>query len=255
MASTTLRRQAARLTWSLSAALWWVALCPTPRGLAQAGEEGGAQDAYSRLIAEGVAEFNRENFEEARALFVRAHQQKPSARTLRGLGMVEFGLRNYPQSVSLLQLALEATERPLEGDVRRETEALLVRARRFVTEYELSLQPAQAQLRVDGVAVAVAEGGTLRLQAGDHVVQVRAEGYITEQRIVRVVGGGRARLSFHLVPIDDPDTPESAGEQQAQVAPSQGLGAGVPPAPTAGPAGLTAAGFSVSCFMPDGRYA
>jgi hypothetical protein len=66
----------------------------------------------------------------AREELRRAHAIFPNARTLRGLGMVEFELRSYVQSVQLLEQALAASVKPLDGKLRTDTEALLARAQR-----------------------------------------------------------------------------------------------------------------------------
>src|SRR3954452_13107151 len=54
--------------------------------------------AYEAAIAEAVAHFSAAHWSEARALFLRAHEIKPSARTLRGLGVVEFELGHYAEA-------------------------------------------------------------------------------------------------------------------------------------------------------------
>jgi hypothetical protein len=61
---------------------------------------------YRDLVAEATREFSAGNFAEARTLFEQAHAAKPSARTLRGLGLTAYELRRYVQAVSELEAAL-----------------------------------------------------------------------------------------------------------------------------------------------------
>src|SRR3954466_6623521 len=69
--------------------------------------EGGDSPEYRRLIGDALKEYGLEHFEESRSLFERAHMLSPSARTERGLGMVEFELRHYVTAQHLLELSLE----------------------------------------------------------------------------------------------------------------------------------------------------
>src|SRR5688572_7254192 len=57
---------------------------------------------YKRAVEEALKEYGLGHFEEARSLFRRAHGIYPNARTLRGLGMVEFELRHYVRASQLL---------------------------------------------------------------------------------------------------------------------------------------------------------
>jgi outer membrane protein assembly factor BamD (BamD/ComL family) len=49
----------------------------------------------SVLIGDAVAEYEAGHYQEARALFRQAHEKQPTARTLRGIGMASFELRDY----------------------------------------------------------------------------------------------------------------------------------------------------------------
>jgi hypothetical protein len=69
---------------------------------------------------------------EARALFLRAHQLQLSARTLRGLGLVEFDLRQYAEATHFLSLALEDKWVPLTEQLKRETSAMIQQSNMFI---------------------------------------------------------------------------------------------------------------------------
>src|SRR5262245_44240118 len=94
----------------LSFACAWLLCCGwalSPRAQAQAS--GGDAAAYRSAVDDAVSEFAAGRFEEARALFKRAHQLSPNARTLRGLGMTAFELRAYVQAIRELRAALADT--------------------------------------------------------------------------------------------------------------------------------------------------
>src|SRR5262245_48073860 len=90
-----------------------------------------AQDAeppgYRAAVDEAVTEHQAWHFTEARGLFVRAHALFPNARTLKGLGMVEFELRNYHESAEYLRASLASAVKPLTSELRAEALALLHR--------------------------------------------------------------------------------------------------------------------------------
>jgi hypothetical protein len=166
----------------------------TPRAAAQATPEG-----YTQLVEQGLAEYDAQNFFEARSLFTRAHALYPNARTLRGLGVVELSLRNYDVAADLLSRALESNERPLYGELRKATQALFERARSFLATVTLQIEPASgARVLVDGELSAWSDGTPLVLKVGDHVIEVRAEGYEPERRTLRIQGGESLQVAFVL---------------------------------------------------------
>jgi tetratricopeptide (TPR) repeat protein len=159
---------------------------------------------YRAAIDAAVAEFDASNFQEARALFSQAHALFPNARTLRGLGMLEFELRNYGASIGYLQRALSAQERPLEGELRTQTELLLARAQSFVATMHLDVRPGHgANVLVDGVPVTLGPSGVLLLEVGDHLVEVRTDGFMPEKRRLSLHGGEQQHLVIALrKPLD-----------------------------------------------------
>jgi hypothetical protein len=74
--------------------------------------------AYRSLISDAAAEYDAKHFAEARALFRRAHELEPSARTWRGIGMAAFELRDYVKSLRALEASLVDSRLPLIGSER-----------------------------------------------------------------------------------------------------------------------------------------
>jgi hypothetical protein len=162
---------------------------------------------YKEAITHAVAELEAGNFPEAREEFRRAHDIFPNARTLRGLGTVEFELRNYAECVRLLQEALASTVKPLEGTLRAEAEALLKRAQRYLGAVRLVLEPSSATVVVDGTPVELGPEGILLLEVGAHTLEAKAVGHTPERRVVQVEGGGRMDLTISLpLPGPPPET-------------------------------------------------
>ncbi|MFM2418812.1 MAG: hypothetical protein RL385_3535 [Pseudomonadota bacterium] len=119
---------------------------------------------------------------------------------MRSLGMVEFELRNYRDSAAWLERALAATTAPLDADLASQTTHLLARARGFIGTLKLQVEPGKASVRVDGTLVHPDAQGQLSLEAGDHVVELRASGFITERHPLKVQGGDVQRWKVQLAP-------------------------------------------------------
>jgi tetratricopeptide (TPR) repeat protein len=179
----------------------------TPRSAREqtSEREGGAgaesaQPGYAEQIKSALNEAALGNFAEAREHFRRAHALDPSARTLRGLGMVEFELSHYVESARLLAQALDANVKPLSGKLRSETEALLERAREYVGAVRVVSEPKSAAVMVDGALVDLGSSRSVSLTVGDHVFELRADAYLPAKQIVKVNGGETVRLDVKLVP-------------------------------------------------------
>ena len=183
-----------------SHAAWGGVATAHAQGLAPAAPSSTAAEppGYRAAIDSAIAEHEAGNFAESRALFARAHALYPNARSLRGLGMADFELRNYGASIEYLQEALASSVRPLEGELRTETEALLARARGFVGRFRLVLQPVDAAVTLDGALLPPPPPAQLALAVGDHTLDISAQGRVSERRALRVTGGEDLTLEFNL---------------------------------------------------------
>jgi hypothetical protein len=175
------------------------------------------------LIDDAVAEYDAHHFEEARALFRRAHQLAPSARTWRGIGMAAFELRDYVKSLRALEASLVDSRSPLTGAERDEVQAMAARARVFVGHFVLHLLPKDAVLRIDDAPTTLDDGDILMLESGHHVLTAAADDRRTETREINVVGGERREISIILPPMPRPDIgltgePRAGGAESSRAA-------------------------------------
>lgn len=168
-----------------------------PRKSAATKEPAG----YRQAIDTALQEVELGNFEEAREQFARAHALFPNARTLRGLGISEFELRHYVVAVEHLEQSLASAVKPLDGNLRRDTEALLTRAKSYTGEVELTLSPESAAVTVDGVRQLEPGAHSVRLDVGDHVLEARADGYASQRLGVTVHGGQHQQVSLQLASL------------------------------------------------------
>jgi tetratricopeptide (TPR) repeat protein len=165
---------------------------------AWAAPPSDASREYQRAIASGLSEFDAGNFPEARALFTRAHELSPNARTFRGLGFVAFELRNYRECVEYLEAALRSHEKALDGETRRSTEDLLTRARGMIARVSLRITPRVDTLLLDGVPASLTENGDIIMEVGDHMLEARATGYLAERRALKIAGGEQLHLTIAM---------------------------------------------------------
>jgi hypothetical protein len=181
-----------------------VLLLATPAlGGAQGRKAGASSEpaGYREAIDTALQEVELGNYDEAREQFARAHALFPNARTLRGLGIAEFERRHYVTAVEHLEAALASSVRPVEGKMRADTEALLTRAKGYVGTVTLAVAPGDATVLVDGIRRLEPGQDAVRLDVGDHVLELRAEGYATERREITVHGGQTEHLDVQLASL------------------------------------------------------
>ena len=163
-----------------------------------AGRDASDEAAYKDLIRAALSEFDAHRYEEARALFLRAHALAPSARTLRALGNVEFELRHYVQSVHYLRAALASREHALTPEMQTEAQHALTRALAYTGRFALELQPDNAVLSIDGQPATRETDGAVLLDIGRQELVLSAPGYLTQHHVVTVQGGENERVQISL---------------------------------------------------------
>ncbi|MEY4511992.1 MAG: hypothetical protein RLZZ450_4114 [Pseudomonadota bacterium] len=152
---------------------------------------------YREAVEQALEDLRSGYFSEARGMFARAHELMPSAKTLWGLGMAEFEMRSYVDSIGHLQKALDSEVRPLAAEQRRQAETLLERARRYVTRVTLEVSPNTARVELDG---AQQESRELLLAVGDHSLEIAASGFVPQRRALHALGGDAQQVSVVLLP-------------------------------------------------------
>lgn len=167
----------------------------------------------SVLIGDAVAEYEAGHYQEARALFRQAHEKSPTARTLRGIGMASFELRDYVEATRSLTASLRDTRRPLTAEQKRHAEALLARAHTFVGRFNMKLKPAGSSLFVDGHPAELEPDGILLLAFGRHQLSLRCSTCAPAEKDedINVAGGERREIELALGPAPLPSATDTSG--------------------------------------------
>lgn len=170
---------------------------------AQRAAQGSDKESaeYRQLVQQALDEFSRGNWDEAAGLFAQAHKISPSARTLRGMGLAAFEGRRYVDALQNLRAALDSTVNPLTAQQRSEVTETLSRAEHYVATLELSCDPSDAEVRVNGNVVPEQDGKrSLMVDPGEVEVRATAPGYEPEVQQVRLVSGARQQVALRLTP-------------------------------------------------------
>lgn len=199
-----------RLTRRVRKLLWtavWIACCQLGQAFSSeahaqvkpGGDPGNSSgnDAYQSLVQQALHEYERGNFNEARAFFARAHALSPNARTLRGLGMSAYELRNYVEAITFFQQALSSDQRPLTAPLHDEVAQLLGQARSFVTHVQLAVEPQNADVRIDTRPTTRDTDGSVLLDPGTHELVIEAPDHEPTTRTLRT--DGAETLALHIV--------------------------------------------------------
>lgn len=202
-------------------------------------QEPASDAEYRKLVDDAVREFSAEHWEEARALFKRAHELSPNARTLRGMGMTAYELRMYVQSLRELEGALRDPNKPLAGEMRTQVEQLITKAREFVGRVTLESEPPEAKLLIDGREPLREADGAVLLDVGTHVISASFDGYKPTNLRISVEGGGQQSvrvpleplLAIAAVPAIDPMHPPPATVKPAEPPPPAAVPVKPAPAP------------------------
>jgi hypothetical protein len=161
----------------------------------------------SVLIGDAVAEYDAGHFQEARALFRQAHEKSPTARTLRGIGMCSFEMRDYVEAARALGAALREQRRPLTAEQKKHAEALLARANTFVGRFTVKFKPESGSLFVDGHPAQLDPDGLLLLPFGRHTISLRCASCAPAEKDEDVEVSGGERKTVELVLATAPTTP------------------------------------------------
>lgn len=230
--------RALRVGRTLTAISWLIGIGVAPVVAAQQDTiELTTEVEFKQAVADALDEYNRGHWDEAESLFMRAHELKPSARTLRGLGLTAYEARHYTDALRYLRESLSDERQPLDEHQRAVVQTTIARARLFVAHLRVETQPADAEVRINGALVKPGSTGEIVADVGRLDIAIKANGYEVWTRRLRMSGGQRECLRVELVALKTTQ-PTQPPLRPAAVAPLPAEAAGA--APTASDAKATA---------------
>jgi hypothetical protein len=170
---------------------------------------------YDEVLKQAVEAHREQRWQEAHALFEKAHALYPNARTLRGLGISAFEAGQHALALRDLEAALLHEERPLSPELRGSVEALVAHLRGLVGAYVFRLEPEGAELRIDDAEPIISPRGEVLLDPGRHRAVVSLAGHVTQTIELDAHGGDRSEIRVLLVPtpVIAPVTAEPSPER------------------------------------------
>jgi tetratricopeptide (TPR) repeat protein len=145
--------------------------CSAPA--AAQGTEAVPQSEYEGVLSRALEAHARGEHGTALSFMERAHALEPSARTLRGLGIVTLALGRHLEAIRHLEAALDSNEKALPLDLRKATLDLLEHAFGQVGRYEVRVAP-PGDFLVDGKSPELFGADRLVLLPGEHTITARA---------------------------------------------------------------------------------
>lgn len=153
-----------------------------------------------RHFAQGVALFDSGNHEAALTEFEEAQRLRPHPRILLNIAATLEALQRYVDAITTLErFEQDPQTTPAE---RRSAETHLRGLRALLARLEIVVQPAGAEVLVDGLVVGVSPlAEPVTIASGNVHVLARRAGFRTVERDVRVAAGGVAREELTLEPL------------------------------------------------------
>jgi tetratricopeptide (TPR) repeat protein len=171
--------------------------------MALVSSEAQAQNASAEARAafqEGVRQFSDRHFAEALEAFRRAYRTRPHPSVLVNIANCYLALEDPRQAISYFERFLGDPTNNASPQQRGEIQQALLNARRRLAQVQVFVQPAGAEVFVDGDLVGSAPlRRPLELGPGPHVIEARHQGSVTQQYQARLEPGAQLTITLDLV--------------------------------------------------------
>lgn len=167
-------------------------------------------DKARELYLEGQEAGAKKRWGEAYANFLAAWSLKPHYQIAGNLGWVEVELGRYREAAEHLSYYLR--EAPKEKVKERQSvEVLLAEARKHVGALALQVEPAGAEVLLDGVSIGKAPlAGEVFVEPGPRAIEARLDGYKSAKEIVEMAAGSSREVPLRLMKSES-EAPSVAG--------------------------------------------
>jgi hypothetical protein len=149
----------------------------------------------------GVEFINQSRWQDAIVELQAARDIRATPSVLFNLGLAQRAVGQNREAVRSFRQYLDMPNATPNPELRARAEEYLHELTSGVSSIELRIEPANAQVRVDGDLVA-AGTHTVQVDPGRRVITVEAQGYATETRTIDVGRGATAILSMRLQSVN-----------------------------------------------------
>jgi hypothetical protein len=164
-----------------------------------------------QTFKEGIAAFDRRDFEAARVAFLQTFALKPTAPVVRrNLGLAEIYSGHYLEGARRLGRVIHTTDEGTSVDRARMVESLK-KAEAHLERVTVEVNVEGAQIRIDDVDLGMSPlPFAWYLEPGSYDVRVSKSGFLpySETRLARA--GSAQHLRVHLTPLSAPEEPAPA---------------------------------------------
>lgn len=177
----------------------------------EGGESGGQGTAFDEATSQhlqGLALADTESWEEALSHFDEALRLYPMSQSLLNRAVCLDRLGRHPTALAAFREYLERYGTEVGEDRRAAVEAAIRRLEGLVLQVRVRVQrPESAEVFLDGVAVGRTPlAGPLAVEPGPHTIEVRAEGFETEQYEISPEGEREVEVLVVLNPTGEVGT-------------------------------------------------
>lgn len=184
-----------------------VALAVAPVAHA-APPQSEAATRYNR----GVELAEQGAYDQARAEFQRAYELRPHHSVLYNLGQVSVAMDRPLAAMEYLQRYLREGGGAVAAERRRAVERQIGELDARVPRLEIAVEPAGAQVVLDGRAIGRSPLGTpVVVDVGAHRIEAARDGYAPSSTTLSVSNGTRERVLLQLYPLPSLDAAASLG--------------------------------------------
>jgi hypothetical protein len=154
-------------------------------------------DEAKRHFAQGVALYNDGNFNGALAEFEAAYKIKQSPSVLYNIGLTEKSLFHYNEAIESLQEYL-AKDKKAGKDQQKQVQQLISEMKALLAEVTTNVIPDGATIKLDDRTIGQAPMKPYGIAAGNHNLEVSAEGYKPQKKELAISAGQPQTLNFKL---------------------------------------------------------
>jgi hypothetical protein len=150
----------------------------------------------------GVKLYRDANYKGALAEFEAAYRDKPGPGSLQNVALSLKALFRYAEAAGALRLLLSKHGEELSAPEREAMEKTVLEFEGLVGKLELQLEPAEAELSIDGRAIPREERAhAILLNVGEHTLLAEAPGFARHTQVVRVASQQELRVALRLKPV------------------------------------------------------